>query len=137
MEERRLEVKVGALLLAALAGALVLLWLMGELTLRHGSTLTVEFGHTGNVVKGAPVKLAGVPVGRVEAVTLLPDRRDEYGESMPVQMELSIDPKVVAAMRADARVTVSSQGPLGESYLELSTGSAQQAALDPKLPIRG
>src|SRR5439155_24374358 len=26
---------------------------------------------------------------------------------------------------------------LGESYLELSTGSAQQAALDPKLPLRG
>jgi phospholipid/cholesterol/gamma-HCH transport system substrate-binding protein len=137
MEERRLEIKVGALLLAALAGTLGLLWLMGELSLGRVSTLSVEFGHTGNVVKGAPVKLGGVPIGRVEKIILTPDHRDEYGEPLPVQMELSVDPKVIDAMRADARVTVATQGPLGEPYLELYTGSAKMGALDKTRSIRG
>ena len=32
MDETRLELKVGALILLAIAGSLALLWLMGELT---------------------------------------------------------------------------------------------------------
>jgi phospholipid/cholesterol/gamma-HCH transport system substrate-binding protein len=66
MDERRLEMKVGALVLAALVGVLGLLWLMGELTLGRDTVLSVDFSHTGNVVKGSPVKLGGVVVGRVE-----------------------------------------------------------------------
>src|SRR5258708_23476260 len=75
MDETRLELKVGALILLAIAGALALLWLMGELTLGSTGRVAVEFGHTGNVVKGAPVKLGGVQVGKVERITLTPDRR--------------------------------------------------------------
>ena len=66
MDERRLEMKVGALVLATLVGVLGLLWLMGELKTGGGTVLSVDFAHTGNVVKGAPVKLGGVVVGRDE-----------------------------------------------------------------------
>jgi phospholipid/cholesterol/gamma-HCH transport system substrate-binding protein len=97
----------------------------------------VEFGHTGNVVTGAPVKLGGVRVGRVEEILLTPDRRDDNGDPLPVRMELSVDPKARAALRADAAVTVATQGPLGESYLELYTGSAKAAPLANDAVIRG
>ncbi len=137
MDERRLEIKVGALLLAAVGGLLALLWLMGELTLGGGTTLIVEFGHTGNVVRNAPVKLGGVPIGRVEKVVLTPDRRDEYGEPVPVRMELSVDEKVLTALREDALVTVATQGPLGEPYLEVYTGSARAGPFPPEKVIRG
>ncbi len=137
MDERRLEMKVGALVLAALAGGLGLLWLMGELTLGRDSTLTVEFGHTGNVVKGAPVKLGGVPIGRVERIELLPDRRDEFGKPIPVRMALSVDESVLEALREDAAVTVSTQGPLGEPYLELYPGTASSPPFPPGKVIRG
>lgn len=127
MDETRLELKVGVLLLTALAAGLGLLWLMGELPSAGGSTLVVDFSHTGNVVKGAPVKVGGVMVGKVAKVNLLAERRDAAGDPMPVSMELEISKAARTALRSDAQVTVSSQGPLGESYLELYVGRSDQA----------
>ena len=80
MDESKLELKVGALLLAALLGSLGLLSLMGELSFGSDAGLKVDWGHTGNVVKGAPVKIAGVSIGRVESINLLATRRDPQGE---------------------------------------------------------
>ncbi len=137
MDERRLEIKVGAFLLAAIGGCLGLLYLMGELNLGRTPALAVEFSHTGNVVKGAPVKQGGVPVGRVERIVLTPDRRDADGSPLPVRMDLSIEPASVAALKEDASVTIATTGPLGEAYLEVYPGSARAAALPPGKPIRG
>src|SRR5690348_10998578 len=136
MDETRLELKVGALILLALAGVLALLWLMGELTLGSGATLVVDFSHTGNVVKGAPVKLGGVQVGKVDAIALDPARHDAKGAPLPVSMKLSLSREAFAALRSDVAVTVSSQGPLGEPYLELYAGAAP-TPYDPSAPVRG
>ncbi len=125
MDERRLELKVGALVLAAIVSVLVLLFLMGELKLGSETGLAVDFGHTGNVVEGAPVKLGGVQVGRVQDIQLQPERRDAQGRPLPVRMELAVSPEALAALRRDARVTVATVGILGEPYLELNPGSAQ------------
>lgn len=124
MDERRLELKVGALVLATVVGVLALLWLMGELRPGADAGLAVDFGHTGNVVEGAPVKLGGVQVGRVQAIRLLPERRDAQGRPMPVRMELAVAPEALGALRTDARVTVATVGLLGEPYLELNPGAA-------------
>ncbi|MFP2963804.1 MlaD family protein [Myxococcus sp. 1LA] len=126
MDERRLELKVGALVLSAIVGVLLLLWLMGELKLGSETGLAVDFGHTGNVVEGAPVKLGGVQVGRVQDIELQPERRDAEGRPLPVRMELAVAPEAVGALRKDARVTVATVGILGEPYLELNPGSAQE-----------
>lgn len=136
MDERSLRLKVGVLVALAVGGVLGLLALMGELGFARGAPVEVDFGHTGNVVKHAPVKVAGVIVGRVERVELLLGREDGQGRPLPIRMTLSVPPEVRAALKADAAVSVSSQGPLGEAYLELSPGSAP-AALDPARAIRG
>ena len=137
MDERRLEIKVGGLVLAAVAGVLGLLFLMGELSLTGGGGLRVDFSHTGNVVEGAPVKLGGVAVGRVDEILLLPDRRDAAGKPLSVQMVLGADDEALAALRADATVTVATVGPLGEPYLELNPGSASAPALPKGATVRG
>ncbi|MHB8875338.1 MAG: MlaD family protein [Myxococcaceae bacterium] len=136
MDEKRLEMKVGAFLIAAVAGCLGLLYLMGELTWGAGTVLSVEFSHTGNVAKGAPVKLGGVPVGRVERIVLTADHRDEEGVPLPVTMELSVEPEALKALRSDVAVTVATAGPLGESYLEVYPGSSNEPRVAGK-PIRG
>ncbi len=136
MDETKLELKVGTLVLLALVGSLILLWLMGELSLTSGMALTVDFSHTGNVVKGAPAKVGGVQVGKVEAIRLDPARRDPQGASMPVEMKVSLTADAFAALKSDVSVTVSSQGPLGEPYLELNPGSAS-TPYDPKAHVRG
>lgn len=137
MDEHRLEIKVGALVLAALVGVLGLLWLMGELRLGRGESLHVDFSHTGNVVKGAPVKLGGVEVGRVDEILLLPDRRDASGAPLPVRMELAVSAQALGALRSDVRVTVATVGPLGEPYLELNPGSATASPLPSGSTVRG
>lgn len=136
MDESRLELKVGALLLAAVVGTLGLLYSMGELSFSSGRNVTIDFSHTGNVVKGAPVKLGGVVVGRVDAIELLADRRDDHGDPMPVKMTVSISEATEKALRTDCAITVSSQGPLGEPYLEIWPGSAPQPHVA-TVPIRG
>lgn len=136
MDESRLELKVGALLLTAVVATLGLLYAMGELSFSSGRTLTIDFSHTGNVVKGAPVKLGGVTIGRVDQIELVPDRRDVNGSPMPVKMTVSISEPTEKALRTDAAITVSSQGPLGEPYLEIWPGSAPSPHLS-SAPIRG
>lgn len=135
-DESRLELKVGALLAAAIAGGLALLWLMGELHFGSASTVTIDFAHTGNVVKGAPVKMGGVAVGLIEKIELLPTRRDPTNEPLPVKMTVGLTSEAAASLRTDAVVTVSTQGPLGEPYLEIWPGSQSQP-LDLKAPLRG
>ena len=136
MDESRLELKVGALVVAAVTGVLLLLFFMGELSLGGDVTLAIDFAHTGSVVKNAPVKLGGVQVGVVKKIELIADRRDDRGRVMPVRMTAEISKEAANALRSDAAVTVSSQGPLGESYLELWPGSAPEK-MDPKVSIRG
>ena len=136
MDESRLELKVGALVLAALAGAFTLLVLMGELSFGGAKKITVDFSHTGNVVKNAPVKLGGVVVGKVEDVELFASRRDTDGNPLPVKMTLGLTTDAAESLRRDVMVTVSSVGPLGESYLEVSSGSAKEPH-DPRVSVRG
>jgi len=89
------------------------------------------------VVKGAPVKMGGVGVGRVDKIALAPERRDAHGDPLPVRMELSISSEALGALHQDAQVTVATLGPLGEAYLEVYAGSANAPALDPSHPLRG
>lgn len=137
MEERRLELKVGALLAAALLSGAGLLYLLGELRLSGGARVQVDFAHSGAVPEGAPVKLAGVRVGRVTRLSLFPGRRAADGSPLPVRMELEIDRPVFAELKADTRVGVATQGPLGEPFLELDQGTPAARPLDAGAVLRG
>lgn len=136
MDESRLELKVGALVLAALLAAFTLLVLMGEVSFGGTRKIKVDFSHTGNVVKNAPVKLGGVVVGKVEEVELLASRKGPTGDPLPVQMTLGLSKEAAESLRTDTMVTVSSVGPLGESYLEVNPGTAKEPH-DPSVAIRG
>jgi phospholipid/cholesterol/gamma-HCH transport system substrate-binding protein len=135
--ERRLELRVGLVLVLCVAAVGALLWLMGDLRPFGEARLAVRFAHTGNVVAGAPVKLGGVEVGRVDRIHLYPERRDEAGLPLPVTMDLSLSEEARAALRSDVAVTVATRGPLGEAYLELEPGSAGAAALPEGAEVRG
>lgn len=137
MDERGLEIKVGVLLAAALAAGIVLLWLLGEFQLRGDRRLFVDFAHAGGVPAGAPAKLAGVRVGRVRAVRLLPERRDASGAPLPVQMEIELGAEALASLRADVGVAVATQGPLGEPYIEMAPGATSAAPLADGAAVRG
>lgn len=126
MDERRLELKVGALAVVALgiAGALVVA-LAG---LARGPTFRMyaDFGYAGGLPPGALVKIAGVKVGRVTDVEFRPEAADAEGKAIPVRLVLELDRDAARALRTDASAAVGTQGALGESHLELLTGTAPE-----------
>src|SRR5207245_7041838 len=97
----------------------------------HGDrSLSVDFGYAGGVPVGAPLKFAGVHVGRVTRIELLPARRDAQGFSLPVRMHVELTGEALGAMHSDAAVAVATQGPLGEPYLEIAPGSSSAPGLE-------
>lgn len=137
MDEHRLELKVGILIALAVAGCAALLYLLGELKFGSGARMTVQFSHTGGVPEGAPVKFAGVRVGRVKSLELEPGRRDAEGKPLPVDMELEVDKGLFDDLGANAKFVVATQGPLGEPFLEIDPGPASAKKLAPGAVVRG
>lgn len=79
----------------------------------RGYHVKVLFDYGGGVLKNAPVRLAGVEVGKVYAVDIL------YGESnTKVQLDLIISN--TAKIREDCRVYIATVGLMGEKYVEIS-----------------
>src|SRR6185312_3711292 len=106
MDDRRLELRVALLALAALVSGAGLLWLIGAFKDTGEARLKIDFAHSGGVPVGAPVKVAGVQVGRVRDITLAPERLDSRGQPMAVTMDLTLQGGVLEKLHHDARVGV-------------------------------
>ena len=75
METRSNHVLVGTVTLALLAGLLIfVVWLAG-LSNKANKCFDIYFGQgVGGLSKGSPVNFQGVPVGKIDEISLLPDR---------------------------------------------------------------
>ena len=74
-----------------------------------------RFSNVGDLKKGAPVKVAGVTIGKVVSIKLA----DYYGEA-----ELAIDRKV--ALPKDTIASIATAGLLGDAYVSLSPGASER-----------
>jgi len=113
------ELKVGAVVLIAVAVLAVFILNLDETSrFFRASTevyrVQVRFDSISGLGVDAPVRLAGVPVGRVEG----PIRLTDDGQAL---VTLRIDNGVI--LRDDSTASVSSEGLLGEKYLELTAGT--------------
>jgi phospholipid/cholesterol/gamma-HCH transport system substrate-binding protein len=81
---------------------------------RDAYRVTARFSNVGDLKARAPVKVAGVNVGRVETIRLA----DYYGE-----VQLSIARDIV--LPKDTIASIATSGLLGESYVALSPGGAE------------
>jgi len=129
--ERIADAKVGLFVVAALLLLVVgVLWVAGS-TLTDGpsTSFTVLLKSSGGVKRGDRVHVAGVPVGRIRDVTLLP--LDEW----PVRIDVGVGSEIT--LKVDGRARVASSGLVGQPYLELLPGSLQASALEPGGQIYG
>lgn len=119
--EGRLALVVGTFLIAVLAAlAALILSLSSERGLFVARyRLMARFENVQGLLPGAPVWLAGKDVGVVETVQFEP-----IGAELPVLVTLAIDPEVQSHIREDSIATIGTIGVLGDSYVELSVGSA-------------
>ncbi len=123
MSERNIEFKVGLLVLAAIGVAVALIVVLGSFSFQSGYTIEVDYNFSGNIKPGAPVKLAGIKVGKVEDVKLMKGEIDKAtGRRVLVRLEVWIEDRVKDTIRKDAEFFVNTSGVLGEQYLEIVPG---------------
>ncbi len=134
MGERALELKVGAVLLAAIVvlGGFVLL--LGDLGGPGGPEVMVDFEFSGAIQAGAPVKISGVKVGRVDELRFLGGTE---GDGVQVRLILRLEDTAQPVLREGARFYVNTQGLLGEHYLEIVPARTPGAPLPLDKPVRG
>lgn len=113
----RAEVTAGAFVLAGLALLAYLSISIGGLTLvpEKRYRVSARFSNVGDLQPGAPVKLAGVTVGKVESIRLA----DYFG-----LVELAIDRAV--PLPRDTIASVATAGLLGDAYVSLSPGASDE-----------
>ncbi|RJL18537.1 outer membrane lipid asymmetry maintenance protein MlaD [Paracoccus siganidrum] len=112
--EQRAELIAGGVVLAVAAGFLA--WAAGgELLPRGGYELTASFPDVDGVDVGTEVRLAGVRIGRVSAVTLNP-------QTYMADARLTIPKEVV--LPADSAALIQSDGLLGGAYIQIQPGGS-------------
>lgn len=117
MKRSGLDVAVGGFLLL---GILALAWLsiqLGRVELFGGGgyTVTADFPAVGGLKAGASVEIAGVPVGRVDRITLA-----DY----QARLHLRIRPEV--KLTDDSIVSIKTRGLIGEKFVQISPGGSDR-----------
>ncbi|ADN77631.1 Mammalian cell entry related domain protein [Ferrimonas balearica DSM 9799] len=114
---RKIELAVGAFLLAGLAAFLVLIFKVADIDPRGNGatyTLTAHFDNIGGLKVRSPVKVGGVVVGRVSGIALDP-------ELLTPVVSLAMDARYDQFPETSS-LSILTSGLLGEQYIGLSPG---------------
>ncbi len=107
--ETRLGIFVGVALLAAF---LILETVGGLEVFKRGYTVTALFDTVQELTVGAPVKMAGVPIGRVEDITIEENK-------VKVLMKLNRG----SLVKTDSKATIKFTGLMGQNFVSIGFGS--------------
>ncbi len=124
--DRKLALVVGTFILVS--GAAMTIAIL-SLTAERGMfvsryRLEAYFENVQGLLPGAPVWLSGKEVGRVESIEFEP-----VGSTRPLRVKMGIDVEVQDRIRRDSVATIGTIGVLGDSYVELTVGSATEPML--------
>jgi phospholipid/cholesterol/gamma-HCH transport system substrate-binding protein len=139
VKERSIEVKVGLLILVALGLLATFVLVMGQVSFQPKFTIYVDFDNPGALATGSAVRVAGVKVGKIDEIQY------RGGETNPVthkreplvRVKLSIEKRYQQAIRDNSVFYVTTQGVLGEQYLQIDPGSADRPVLPDQGVARG
>ncbi len=117
MNRFNVETAVG---LFVLAGIVAIAWLsirLGKLEIVGGDYVPVhaEFSSAAGVKKGASVDIAGVPVGKVDEITLSGYKADVL---MKIRKGIALQDDTIASIRT--------MGLIGDKYISLSPGASDR-----------
>lgn len=139
MKERSIEVKVGALILVALVILGGFIVIMGGLNFQATYLIYVDFENPSGLQAGAPVRLAGLKIGKVSEIqfrgTELTTKTSE--PPAPIRVVLKIESRYRTAIRENSRFYLTTQGVLGELFLAIEPGSADRPVLAENAVVHG
>lgn len=117
MRRSTLELSVGVFVLI---GILALGWLslrLGRVSFfgGHGYTITADFPSVGGLKAGSTVEIAGVEVGRVDAITL-----SDYQARVLMSIRQGI------RLQEDSIASIKTKGLIGEKYIRINPGGSEK-----------
>lgn len=116
------QLRVGALVLAATAVLVGLIFLMSGTTgglFARKLTLRCYFENAAGLKNGAPVTLEGVVIGNVIKVRVVPDRNPT-----PVEVTLRMGEEYAHDLHTDSAAQIVQAGVLGDSYIDIDSTHA-------------
>jgi len=121
---RWLQLKVGLVIIAAVAGILVAIMNLNEGMglFRQQATFRALVDDSHGIKVGAPVRLNGVDTGNVIRIAI-------DSSSGKVSLTFTINQDIVPLLRRDAAVLIRPMGLLGDKYLELLPGTPKEPPL--------
>lgn len=127
------DLRVGLMTLTAIAVLIVtILTISGDLNpFRRELIVRTRLVNADGLRPGAEVRLAGVKVGKVQRVTLLPVP-DDKDAAQTVELELALDPVIDGQpanerIRQDSKVILGSVGLLGDKVVDITPGTLNAA----------
>ena len=116
--ESNLELKVGTFVIIALILLCIFVFMISDISLfKPGWNLKLIFGFADGVKIAAPVRVAGVDMGKVKEIKMFYDTKEKK-TVIEILVWLSSDAKVPV----DSRAWVNQLGLLGEKYIEIIPG---------------
>src|SRR5258708_704379 len=105
------------IVLVAIAGAAIALALARPTT--HSQVIKCYFKDAAGLQLQSRVRLAGVDIGAVSSVRVVPEKRD-----YPAEVVMTLQTPYELRVPEDAIVTVESAGVLGQTFLQINIGAA-------------
>jgi phospholipid/cholesterol/gamma-HCH transport system substrate-binding protein len=116
------QLRVGALVLVAIAVLVVLIFLMSGSTggiFAPKLKLRSYFANASGLKDGAPVTLEGVTIGNVQHIRVVPERNPT-----PVEVTMRIGEEYLRDLHANSTTAISQAGVLGDSFLDIDSTHA-------------
>ena len=119
MSRYHIETVVGLFLLAGLAAFTYLTITMGGVNVLDGKGYTVlaRFTSVSGLTEGAPVEMAGVPIGEVVKISIDPEEYEAVVE-LAIANGIKLQEDVIASIR--------STGIIGSKFVKLAPGGAEE-----------
>lgn len=134
-----LEAKVGLLILTAAVLLGAFLFVLGGVSLKDAYTVYVDFDNPGGLQSGAPIRIAGVKVGKVKEMQFRGGEIDPKTNQPvpPVRIVAHVEKRYQKAIHENSRWYVTTQGVLGEQFLAVEPGSQDRPVLAENAVVSG
>jgi phospholipid/cholesterol/gamma-HCH transport system substrate-binding protein len=117
MERTRVNIVVGLFMVLGIAALAYLSIQLGRVSFLggRGYMVTVDFPSVGGLKAGSTVEIAGVEIGRVEAIGL-----DNYQARVKLRVNKGVK------LQEDSIASIKTKGLIGEKYVRISPGGSDK-----------
>lgn len=127
MTQKRSNTRVAVFLIIAVGILALTIGLLGRThnLFSKKVTLSTTYENVSGLQVGAPVHLAGVPVGMVKSIEFFVDK----DQKKRVRVQLAVEKSALEHIREDSVAELSSKGLLGDMIINITIGSIEAAQL--------